>query len=296
MQKLKYFTLDVFTQTPFGGNPLAVFTDAGALSPALMQRIATELNLSETVFVTGEMQQGRVPIRIFTPTTEIPFAGHPTVGTALLLDRLGWVGDDREQFILSEGVGDVPVVLDRRHGVACFKTAKLPRLDRSELKRPEAAEMLGLSVEQLVAEPVIGDCGLPFQLIELRDLAAISEAELDLALWRQRLGASEVCSVYLFCRDGAQADIRTRMFDPGFNIPEDPATGSAAAALAGALAIMDGVSGCQHYLIERGIEMGRPSLITTRVDCDRSGVKAVFVSGQAVVMSEGVFLLDLDGK
>ncbi|WP_027859031.1 PhzF family phenazine biosynthesis protein [Marinobacterium jannaschii] len=291
MQKFKYYTLDVFTDRPFGGNPLAVFTDAATLDTTMMQQIATELNLSETVFITGEMDAGRVPVRIFTPTTEIPFAGHPTVGTALLLDKLGWLSAESERVVLQEGIGDVSVVLDRERAVACFQTAQLPRVNTSGLSRMQAAELLGLRPEQVVAEPVIGDCGLPFQLIELKDLAAVSEAELDLTLWRRYLRDAEACSVYLFCRQGLQADIRARMFDPGFNIPEDPATGSAAAALAGTLAITDSVSGEQHYLIEQGVEMGRPSYITTRVVSDRAGVEAVYVSGQAVLMSEGSFLL-----
>ncbi|UTW13739.1 PhzF family phenazine biosynthesis protein [Marinobacterium rhizophilum] len=293
MQKLRFHTLDVFTDSPFSGNPLAVFTDADALPTTLMQQIARELNLSETVFVGAGQPGNHFPMRIFTPGGEIPFAGHPTIGTALLLSELELLDpQQRGALVLEQRVGPVPVQLEGlgAGAVARLRTARLPEISSSTLKRHEAAALLGLQPEQLVADPVVAGCGLPFVLLQIRDVAALGSISLDLSLWRRLLGAQPVSNLYCFSLQGGEA-VRARMFDPANSIPEDPATGSAAAALAGYLAIQAAAPGSYRLRIEQGLEMGRASLMLTRVEVGPEGPEAVYVEGQARRISEGAFLL-----
>lgn len=296
MTALEYYTLDVFTDQPFAGNPLAVFPDAGALPETLMARLAAELNLSETVFVTRSDPGNRFEVRIYTPAGEIPFAGHPTVGTALLLHRLGRLhpGDD---LTLVQRVGDVPVSIRRRgeRVLARFRTARPPEIAASSLSQDAAAALLGLRVSQLASAPRIASCGTPYQMIETAGVESLARARLDLALWRQSLAAAAVPNLYLYSRTPDAGTLRARMFGPGFNIPEDPATGSAASALAGMLALDAGVAGEYRWRVEQGVEMGRPSRIDTRVLVGRGGVEAVEVEGQAHPMSQGYFELPLAG-
>lgn len=294
MTTLAYYTLDVFTERPFTGNPLAVFPDADGVDDATMQALARELNLSETVFVGAPTRPNRVPVRIFTPGRELPFAGHPTVGTALLLAELGRLDGNANggfELVLEQKVGPVPVTVSpaapRRS--ARFRTARLPEVTPSTLDRAEAAALVGLDAALVVADPVVASCGGAFQLIELANAAALARAELDLALWRARLATDIAPNLYYFARNGGDADIRARMFGPAIAIPEDPATGSAAAALSGYLATLRRDDGIQSLVIAQGIEMGRPSLIHTEVIQHRGHVEAVYVSGQAVIVAEGRF-------
>lgn len=296
MAGLRFHTLDVFTDRAFSGNPLAVFTQCGNLADDAMQRLARELNLSETVFVGAPTGPGRFPVRIFTPARELPFAGHPTVGTALLLDALGVLdgspGASRD-VVLEQGVGPVPVSIETNAGrrMARFRTARLPETGPSSLGRADAAALVGLDPARIVADPAVASCGVPFQLIEVADAAALGTAALDPAQWRRQLATDAVRDVYCFTRHGASANVRARMFAPSMNIAEDPATGAAAAALAGYLAGLERDDGTHALEIEQGIEMGRPSLIRTEVVRRGGQIEAVFVSGQAVMLSEGTFHL-----
>jgi trans-2,3-dihydro-3-hydroxyanthranilate isomerase len=295
MQNLSFHTLDVFTDTPFSGNPLAVFTDAAELPTALMQQIAREMNLSETVFVGPATAGNHFQTRIFTPGGEIPFAGHPTIGTALLLSQLGRLAPDQpDTLVLEQRVGPVRVEIEATESgpVARLCTARLPEVSASTLSWDEAAVLIGLQPEQLLAQPVIASCGLPFQLLQVRDLAALGQAALDVAHWRRLLSDGPVSNLYCFSLQEGAGTVRARMFDPANNIWEDPATGSAAAALAGYLAVQAATPGTHRLRIEQGIEMGRASLIQTRVEIGAAGVEAVFVEGQARRISEGHFLLD----
>ncbi|MFC6672333.1 PhzF family phenazine biosynthesis protein [Marinobacterium aestuariivivens] len=294
MSTFEYYTLDVFTDRPFAGNPLAVFPDAGPLPEHLMQQIARELNLSETVFVAGPEGRNRFRVRIFTPGGEIPFAGHPTVGTALLLQQLGRLGRPEEGGpVLIQPVGDVPVSISGTgpEAVARFRTARLPQIASSVLSREDAAALIGLAPEQLCADPVVASCGTPFQLLVLSDPEALRVAQLDFALWRRLLAADPAPDIYIYAVTGDDT-LRARMFGPGFGIPEDPATGAAASALAGYLAQQSGRVGTFRWRIEQGVEMGRPSQIDTEVQVGPGGVEAVHVSGQARLLSQGRFLLE----
>jgi trans-2,3-dihydro-3-hydroxyanthranilate isomerase len=300
MMRLSYHTLDVFTRDPFGGNPLGVFPDATHLPTPLMQRIAGEMNLSETVFLgPPESRDGTARVRIFTPRVEVPFAGHPTVGTALFLaGRLSSnaIAGGRAKLVLEENVGPVPVEVrfdDGRPGFAMFTTAQLSEHHPSPHAAADLAAMVGLDAADvcppgLPAQMV--SCGLPYHIIPVRSIEAVRRATLDSAIWRRLLADTWAHHVYVVCLDaeGEEADVRVRMFAPGSGVPEDPATGSAAAALGGYLAALDGrANGTLRWVAEQGIEMGRPSLLY--VEADRVGgvTTAIRVGGHAVSVSEG---------
>ncbi|MFC0337427.1 trans-2,3-dihydro-3-hydroxyanthranilate isomerase [Kushneria avicenniae] len=278
-----YILLDVFTETSFQGNPLAVFPEAGALNQQTMQRVARELNLSETVFVTATAMPGVFDLRLFTPLQELSFAGHPTIGTAWLLREIGW-HDDQTPLVLREKAGDVPIRFDGDN--AWLSTPELPAFQKDRLSKADAAHLLGLSETTIASEPVIGSCGSPFHLIELTDLDALACAQVDTTVLRACCSGMETSSLYLYVRL-ADRRVRTRMLAPLTGTPEDPATGSAAAPLAGYLAQQSSDDGTLEYTIMQGIEMGRPGRIAVLVDRADQQITAVHVGGTAVIIGEG---------
>lgn len=297
MRRLRYHTLDVFTDRAFGGNPLAVVLDADGLDDKLMQSVAAEFNLSETVFVlpaTGLLAGRRV--RIFTPRTELPFAGHPTVGTAFLLASLGEcdLSAPDPAIVLEEAVGDVRVAVRTAGGAVVGTQMSVPKMPERGPKAPAAgrlAEMLSLSKADLDPRipPQSWSCGLPFLFVALKDVQALRRAALRYEIWVKLLQGSPAANVFIFAPD-ARADasrIRARMFAPAFGIPEDPATGAAVSALAGCIA-SDLPDGKHAWVVEQGVEMGRPSRL--ELECERVGGRfsAVRVGGPSVRISEGV--------
>jgi len=302
---LRVHTLDVFTEQPFGGNPLGVFPDAAHLPTDLMQKIARQMNLSETVFLgPPETPGGTARVRIFTPAVEVPFAGHPTVGTAIFLAAGGEgraaTGSNEVTLVLEENVGPVAVKVrmdGARPVFAQFTTALLPEHRPSGHDLADLAAMVGLDPTEVGFEglaPEMVSCGLPYLVIPVRTLDAIRRAALDIALWRRLVADSWAHHVYLVCpqAEGQGVDFRVRMFAPGSGVPEDPATGSAAAALGGYLSAADGRDeGTLSWALEQGIECGRPSLLY--VEADRSGgaTAAVRVGGAAVTVSEGTMTI-----
>ncbi|ARS52408.1 PhzF family phenazine biosynthesis protein [Kushneria konosiri] len=281
---IDYLLLDVFTSSPFQGNPLAVFPEAGALSERTMQRIARELNLSETVFMTATAMPGVFELRIFTPHQELPFAGHPTIGAAWLLREIGW-HDDQTPLVLRERAGEVPIRFDGEH--AWLSTPNALSVTPSPLSRADAAALLGLSPETLVDEPVIGTtCGSPFHLIGLSCVDALAGAHATPALLSAPLKGEHGANVYLYVETG-ERHLRTRKLRITDQVVEDPATGSAAAPLAGYLAQRSSECGTLEYMIEQGIEMGRPSRIGVLVDKTDQQITAIHVGGTAVVIGEG---------
>lgn len=278
----RYYLLDVFTDTPFAGNPLAVFTEAADISDKRMQAIATELNLSETVFVGTQTADNRFPIRIFTPGTELPFAGHPTIGTAYLLAALG-LADRQSPLVLQAGVGNLEVHFD--DDMARFTTARPVDVQPSSLDRMSAAELLGLSAAQVVDDPQVASCGLAYHLIELDSIDALEQARPSAASWSRCVSPSGIEQIYLHVRTGDEAR-RSRMFSTEIgNLREDPATGSAASALAGFLATRETGSSRWHWQIDQGVEMGRPSRIHAWVE--RDDAMTIRIGGQAVMVGEG---------
>lgn len=271
-----YLVYDVFTARPFGGNPLAILPNAADLPEDSLQRIAREFNFSETVFLYPPEGEAMARMRIFTPTVEIPFAGHPTIGTAVFLGEAG-LGPD---FTLELGIG--PLAIWSHGGRASF-TNTTPF---ETLARPDAAlvaRALGTPETTLARAPVMGGVGLAFTFTELIDRQALRDLVPDVGAFRE--GAALYAHgmdfpQYVYVRDGNR--IHARMFAPLDNVPEDPATGSAAAALGALLA--DG--GSLDLVIEQGEDMGRPSVIEVEA---RPG--AVTVTGAAVRVMEGKLVL-----
>ncbi|MGD8870444.1 MAG: PhzF family phenazine biosynthesis protein [Gemmatimonadota bacterium] len=296
--ELPFHTLDVFTDRTFGGNPLGVFPDAAHLPTDLMQRIALEMNLSESVFLgPPETAGGTARVRIFTPKVEVPFAGHPTVGSAIFLAS----GEDapvegRRTLVLEENVGPVPVEVTYEAGrpvFARFTTAMLPEHRPAPEDVADLARMVSLDADELCPEglePERVSCGLPYYIIPVATADAVRRAVLDTGVWGALLRGDWAHHVYLVSLDaeGDRVDVRVRMFAPGSGVAEDPATGSAAAALGGYLSEVDGRDeGTLAWTLEQGLEVGRPSLLY--VEADRAGGRttAVRVGGAAVEVSRG---------
>ena len=275
---------DVFTDTAFTGNPLAVIPDASALAEDDLQRIAREFNFSETTFVfPPEDSEHDARVRICTPMQEIPFAGHPTIGTATALADLGRVGSE---MVFELGVGPIPVSIS--DGKARFVT----RVPLETLSGPDvetiaaSASILPSQVRTDRHAPVIASVGLPFAIAELVDLDSLAAAAANTEAFRAYVPhwpTQAHLDLLIYVRDGPR--INARMFAPLDGIPEDPATGSAAAALAAYLGQIDGTSGV--FDITQGAEMGRPSKITAEVIVEDGTPVAVAISGSAVKVMEG---------
>jgi trans-2,3-dihydro-3-hydroxyanthranilate isomerase len=296
--RLKFHTLDVFTSTRFGGNPLAVVLDADALQPAAMQAIAREFNLSETVFVLKPANPAHsARVRIFTPAAELPFAGHPTVGTAILLAslRAQGLGSGHTALIaLEEEIGIVRVGVRMRQDEATFAEFDAPRLPSDQGAVPaveDIAAAVGLIPSEIGFEnhrPSRFSAGLTFNFIPVRSLAAIGRARAVASRWERTFGGAG--GAYVYCRETTQTahHFHARMFDPAHGIAEDPATGSAAAAFAGVIARYDEPPGGEHrYLVEQGYEMGRPSLVNVSLVMNDSRLQMVRIGGHAVRVADG---------
>ena len=297
--RYRFYTTDVFTERIFGGNPLAVFPRAQGLSPAQMQRIAGELNLSETAFVTPPEDTAYTQrVRIFTPRVELPFAGHPTIGTAFVLAATGQVAlsGEQTQMVFEEQVGSVRVDVQAQDGQpvsARLWAAQMPEFGPPTPGRRELAGLLSLGEEAMAdasLTPQAVSCGVPFTFIPLRDRRALAKARLDVTLWNQLLRDFWAPHVYCITLDPEQEghDVRARMFAPAMGIEEDPATGAAASALAGYLGSREASrDGILRWTIEQGFEMGRPSLLEVEADKREGEIAAVRVGGKCVLVSEG---------
>jgi trans-2,3-dihydro-3-hydroxyanthranilate isomerase len=291
----KFFTLDVFTDKRFAGNPLAVVLEPDGLDTAAMQTIAREFNLSETVFVHPPADAGhRAALRIFTPGRELPFAGHPTVGTAVLLGRLDGGAAERE-FVLEEKIGPVPCRVrpaGSDAGRATFDIPRLPEIAGQASDNSTIAAALSLSVADIGFESFAvqrWSAGNPFTIVPVRGLEAIGRSRPDMAHFEKAFGGG-FAAPFVVCRQAAEAghDFHTRMFAPGVGVSEDPATGSAAAAFAGYLAAHGGYADGDHMVrIEQGYEMGRPSLMELTLRMSGAKLSGASIGGGAVVVTEG---------
>ena len=300
--RVPFATLDVFTDRPFGGNPLAVVPDGRGLSTSQMQRLANELHLSETCFVLPPEHGGARRLRIFTPARELPFAGHPTVGAALWL---AWHGElplenGAGTVVLEEAVGPVTVAIeavDGRAATAQLTAAQDPQIGPPPPSVEAIAEVLSLPAGQIRQddlEPTAVSCGVPFLLVPLRDRRALSRVRLATASWARHLSSSWAPHIYAYAFDPElpDSDLRARMFSPAMGVTEDPATGAAAVALAGYLASGEPApAGTFRWRIEQGFEMGRPSLLDIVAEKVDGEVAAVRVGGAAVSISEGTILV-----
>jgi trans-2,3-dihydro-3-hydroxyanthranilate isomerase len=284
-----YLLLDVFTDRLFGGNQLAVFPDAGDLGAETMQAIARELNLSETVFVLPPAAGGDHRLRIFTPGMELPFAGHPTIGAAIALaERI-----DGSDIVFEETAGRVPVRLTREDG-RVFASLTSPRSSErlvSDVAADGIAATLGLPVEALARiAPAAYSAGVPFLFAPVATADALETVTLDLQAWRQHVAGSAAPHVVaLWMEDWVTGeDVHMRMFAPMMGIPEDPATGAAAAALAGLLVDQRRPeSGTHRWTVHQGHAMGRPSTIFLEADVEDGRPGAIRVGGTAVTVGRG---------
>jgi trans-2,3-dihydro-3-hydroxyanthranilate isomerase len=291
--------LDLFTDRAFGGNPLGVFPEASGMDDGLMQRIAREMSLSETVFLfPPETSEGTRRVRIFTPGMEVPFAGHPTVGTAYFLAATGAVdiGPEGGSVLLEENVGPVRVEVEVEGGRPArtvLTAAVLPEHRPVPWARAELARLVSLPPDSLGyqgLEAEMVSCGLPFVVVPVRDLEAVRRSRLDLGAWDDltRGAWSRMIYVLTMEAEGADVDAHVRMYAPGAGVPEDPATGSAAAALAGYLGRRAAGDGVHGWRIEQGLEIGRPSLLEAEATVEGGAVARVRVGGRSVLMSRGV--------
>jgi trans-2,3-dihydro-3-hydroxyanthranilate isomerase len=302
MPRYRFYTADVFTSQRFGGNQLAILPDARGLDTATMHAIAREFNYSESTFVLPPEDPSHARrVRIFTPGGEIPFAGHPTVGTAHVLFAIGELAppadpDGEERIVLGENVGPVPVTVRFHGGAPVFaqlSVAKLPERLPSPPAREVLADVLSLAPDDLLDgewAPEALSCGLPFVYVPLRDRDAVRRARLRLEAWERAFTGAAADMLMVFSRDPERpgSDVRARMFGPGAGVPEDPATGSACATLAGYLGPRDGTTdGTLRWTVEQGFEMGRPSMLYVEADKHNGAVTAVRVGGETVMVCEG---------
>jgi trans-2,3-dihydro-3-hydroxyanthranilate isomerase len=288
LSSYRYRVVDVFTSVPLAGNALAVFPDARGLTTAVMQKIAREFNLSETTFVFPATRADCVAkVRIFTPSREMPFAGHPTVGTSWVLVDEGAVPSSCLAFALEELVGRVPVRVEANAQPLIWLTT--PPINRgATCSRKRCAEMLGLSCADLLdIEPQHLSAGNPTLYIALKDAAAVDRVQLDTAILRSLAGyAGEPFCVFAFAPTTAGA--YSRMFAPEYGVTEDPATGSSTGPLAAYMmqhALCATASGTR-FVSEQGTKLGRRSLLHVLVS-SAAGAPTIEVGGHVVPFAAG---------
>ncbi|WP_420394141.1 PhzF family phenazine biosynthesis protein [Acuticoccus sp.] len=285
-----YQILDVFTHRPLAGNPLAVVFEADELDAAAMQAIAGEFNLSETVFVKRPADaDNTAAARIFTPKAEMPFAGHPTLGTAVALARLRGLANVRLELKAGLAVCEVaPGPL----GLATVTAPRVPTLEDTPLDLAAVASALSLEPDDLATDwhaPVVGTSGPRFTLVPLASLDALARAAAAMGHWDAFPAGAD--GVFLAVRTGPNT-LRARMFAPTHGVAEDPATGSAAVGLAALIARTDRLGeGRTEFAITQGVEMGRPSGIGLALTLAGGSLTAVDLSGTAVLVAEGRLLV-----
>ncbi|MFI5033165.1 MAG: PhzF family phenazine biosynthesis protein [Reyranellales bacterium] len=283
--KVPFQTVDVFTDRKFGGNPLAVIPDAQGLSPGQMQSIAAEFNLAETTFVLPPQDlKNTAHVRIFTPKSELPFAGHPNVGTAFVLARNGRSGD---RFVFEEAAGLVPLELTRENGIVVSARLAAPQpLSLVETVSAEiVASAVGLRPGDIVGEPVIASTGNNFLFAELRSREVLKTASYNTEIFRKHLPMERTVGVHLYV---TAPEIQSRMFAPLFGVPEDPATGSANVTLIGLLALRDPRPDLTfNRTIGQGVDMGRPSVLEATAEKKTGKVVATYIGGRCVPMLSG---------
>ena len=301
--KLDFVTVDVFTDRQFGGNPLAVITNAQGLSGERMQAIAAEFNLAETTFVLPPKDPAHTAeVRIFTPKAEMPFAGHPNVGTAFVLARAGTsygrpVTGDRLVFEEKAGLVNMDITHENGVAVATRLAAPVPLSFGEEIDPTLVAQACSLKADELkldVHPPRVASCGAPLLFVELKSREALKRAAPRAEIFARELPRDRIVGIHLYmqAKDG-EIDVHTRMFAPEHGIPEDPATGAANVALIGVLA---------HHrpeaditlakTIGQGFDMGRPSVLQASAEKKAGQVVATYIGGRCKPMMSGMIELD----
>ena len=294
MPAIPFHHVDVFTDRQFEGNPLAVFPDASMLDGAQMQRIAREMNLSETTFVLPpEDSDVAAKVRIFTPSQELRFAGHPTIGTAFVLRQTGAVPHDASSILVEEGIGLVAVRFERQDSFMAWLTTPRITFGRTFADVAGVASALALAASDVHPEAPIGivSAGTPFFYVPLREPALVDHATLDMRAMRGVIGTEDVAGVYVFAL--RPHGVYSRMFAPENGIIEDPATGSAAGPLCAYL-VRHGLVRLEASLelvIEQGTAMGRRSILHVRVQ-NNGDAPTIEVGGSAVPLMQGTLRLN----
>lgn len=297
----RYITVDVFTDRAFGGNQLAVVLDAGGLSTAQMQAIATEFNYSETTFVLPSRDKANdAEVRIFTPVRELPFAGHPNVGTAFVLASLAKEPKPRLRFEEAAGLVPVDVVRERGKVISTELTAPQPLSRLAEVSAADVAACISLTADDIKVDrhaPQVVSVGTPFLVAELHSRDTLKRARPDAAAFGRVLPRDGAFSVWFYTRDVPAAEApcerQARMFMRGASgLVEDPATGSATVAAAALFADLDPMrDGELKLTVGQGFDMGRPSILSTRVTKQDGKIVSAHVGGSCVQMMEGMFRL-----
>jgi trans-2,3-dihydro-3-hydroxyanthranilate isomerase len=289
--KLQFTTVDVFTDRQFGGNPLAVVTDAQGLSTERMQAIAAEFNLAETTFVLPpENPVHTAHVRIFTPKAEMPFAGHPNVGTAFVLARMGKVTGDH--LVFEEKAGLVPMDIHRENGVVVATRLAAPQ--QLSLEEAVAAEIVasavGLKPADIVGQPIIASTGNNFLFAEVRSRDVLKAALCNNDAFARHLPMTRTVGVHLYVHAKEHGvEIQSRMFAPLYGVPEDPATGSANVTLIGLLAHTAKEKDLVlSKTIGQGFDMGRPSILEASAEKKGGKVVATYIGGRCMPMMSGV--------
>ena len=300
-RKTPFILVDVFTSRPFGGNQLAVFTDAAALSPSEMQELAHEMNFSESTFVMPPDSSGARRVRIFTPKHEMPMAGHPTVGTTWVLATRGEIALDSASVdaTLHLGIGPVTVTVESTGGKPDFvwMAHREPEFGAKRDDRKRIAETLGITAADVRDDlPIqVVSTGFPFVFVPIRSLDALAKcapnAPALAALFKQ---GEPILPIYTFvANDSGEFAPRSRMFAPHDGVAEDPATGSAAAPFGAYAFIYKLIDSAPKvsFLIQQGVEMGRPSEILVQVARKESGAFAIRIGGRCAIVGEGSMFL-----
>ena len=295
MSGRNYAVYDVFTNEALAGNQLAVVFDTDGLDTARMLAIAREFNLSETVFVLRPDHPAHAArVRIFVPARELPFAGHPTVGSAVAIAALRY-GKGQHAFVLEEIVGDIQCRVDSDAGRAEFDLPRLPHRIEYELAPDLIAAALGIAADDVgfgSHRLSVWTAGVPYVTVPVKRIEAIRHAAINAQAWLDlvQLPGAIPAAPYIYCKGGdvSGSGFHTRMFAPWDGIKEDPATGSAAAALAGAVMAFEHLGeGTTKYVVEQGIEMGRPSFIELSLSLTAGALTNVAIGGQAIKVAEG---------
>ncbi len=292
---MKYYIVDVFAQEKYNGNQLAVFVDAGTLTSHQMQRIAKEINYSETTFIIdNQSREGGYDVRIFTPAQEIPFAGHPTLGTAYIIQQ-EIIKQPVEQVILNLKVGQIPVTLHYAdNSVDLLWMQQKPPTFGQKFASDAIALILNLPIDDIDTNFPIQSVstGLPFIIVPLKTLAAVKKAKVNLEKYFELISNTEAKSILIFCPETyhQENNLNVRVFCDYLGIPEDPATGSANGCLAGYLANYAYFGADSIDIrVEQGYEIGRDSLLLLKAQKTDADIN-VFVGGKVIMVAKGEFV------
>ena len=292
MRNLTFYILDVFAEEKFAGNQLAVVKDAGGLSDIQMLRIAREINFSETTFIlSNEKRNGGYDVRIFTPKEEVPFAGHPTLGTAFVIQH-EIIKKHVETINLNLKIGQIPVNLNDARGILWMK--QMPPTFGVVFKADEISKVLNIDVSDIADMYPVQEVstGLPFIIVPLKNLKALKNSRIDREKYFELIRDSNAKALLVFCPEtiNVKNDLNARVFAEYYGITEDPATGSANGCLAGYLIKYNYFKNKKIDIrVEQGYEIGRPSLLYLRGE-EQDGKIEVHVGGKAQIVARGEFL------